>query len=335
MQLETDIKLDFSDVLIKPKHSTITSRQQVELEREFHFRYSSKKWKGIPIISANMPTVTTRAVVDAMVSNHMLAGIARDRQFPVGLSNYHSSIATIGINEGYPGVFTSFVCLDVANGYMEKFVNKIKKVREQDPDRIIIAGNVVTPEMTLALLLAGADIVKVGIGSGSVCSTRLKTGVGYPQLSAVIECADAAHGLNGHIISDGGCTSPGDIAKAFGAGADFVMLGGMLAGHDENGSEYRGMASRNTDLKDYRASEGWDLKLPNKGPLANTIQEILGGLRSACSYTGATKLKDLPKCTTFVRVNRILNSSLLEYKDKSPTVKKQVSWTKGLEIPPE
>ena len=311
MQLESDIKLDFADVLIKPKHSTITSRKEVELKREFHFKYSHEVWTGIPIISANMPTVTTEAVMKAMVDNSMLAGLPRQCNFYPG-GRVHSCIFTIGINDEEPRTYTPFLCIDVANGYMEKLVKKIQATRLDFPDDIIIAGNVVTPEMTQALILAGADVVKVGLGSGSACSTRIQTGVGYPQLSAIIECADAAHGLGGHIISDGGCVYPGDIAKAFGAGADFVMLGGMLAGHDENGPIYQGLASRSTDLKDYRASEGWDLQLKPRGPIANTIQQILGGLRSACAYTGATKLKYLPKCTTFIRVNRILNTSLLE-----------------------
>lgn len=125
----------------------------------------------------------------------------------------------------------------MANGYSQHFVDFVKSIRKQFTDKTIIAGNVVTGEMTEELILSGADIVKVGIGP-EVCAPHvLKTGVGYPQLSAIIECADAAHGLGGQIISDGGCSTPGDVAKAFGAGADFVMLGGMLAGHDESGGD--------------------------------------------------------------------------------------------------
>jgi len=209
--------------------------------------------------------------------------------------------------------------MDVANGYSEYFVEQIGKVRARHPERVIMAGNVVTGEMVEQLLLSGADIVKVGIGPGSVCTTRVKTGVGYPQLSAIIECADAAHGLSGQIISDGGCTCAGDVAKAFGAGADFVMLGGMLAGHDEGGGEllerdgqrfvrFYGMSSRTAMEKysggvaDYRASEGKTVTVPYRGPVAATIQDILGGLRSACTYVGASQLKELTKRTTFVRV---------------------------------
>ncbi|XP_071539876.1 GMP reductase 2-like isoform X2 [Panulirus ornatus] len=217
-----------------------------------------------------------------------------------------------------------FICLDVANGYSEVFVEYVRKVRKHFPQHTILAGNVVTGEMVEELILSGADIIKVGIGPGSVCTTRRKAGVGYPQLSAVIECADAAHGLAGHIISDGGCTCPGDIAKAFGAGADFVMMGGMLAGHDQSGGEmierngkkwkqFYGMSSATAMQKysggvaEYRASEGKSVEIPYKGDVNGTILDILGGLRSACTYTGAGKLKELPKRTTFIRVTQQTN----------------------------
>ena len=212
-----------------------------------------------------------------------------------------------------------FICVDVANGYAESFVEYVAKVRQQFPDKTIIAGNVGTGEMVEELILSGADIVKVGIGPGSVCTTRVKTGIGYPQLSAVIECADAAHGLGGRIISDGGCSCAGDVAKAFGGGADFVMLGGMLAGHDESGGQlveregqhfklYYGMSS-DTALKkhagmvaDYRASEGKTVEVPYRGPLEETVKDILGGLRSTCTYVGASELRELTKRTTFILV---------------------------------
>ena len=212
-----------------------------------------------------------------------------------------------------------FICIDVANGYSEHFVSFVKKTRNAFPDKIILAGNVVTGEMVEELLLAGADIIKVGIGPGSVCTTRVKTGVGYPQLSAIIECADAAHGLKGHIISDGGCKVPGDVAKAFGGGADFVMLGGMLAGHDESGGElveknghqyktFYGMSSETAMNKyaggvaEYRASEGKTVTIKYRGAVNNTMQDLLGGVRSTCTYVGAQSLKELTKRTTFIRV---------------------------------
>jgi GMP reductase len=212
-----------------------------------------------------------------------------------------------------------FICIDVANGYSQHFVSFLKRTREQFPAKIIMAGNVVTGEMVEELLLAGADMVKVGIGPGSVCTTRVKTGVGYPQLSAIIECADAAHGLGGQIISDGGCAIPGDVAKAFGAGADFVMLGGMLAGHDESGGEmveqdgekfkqFYGMSSSTAmdkhagGVANYRASEGKTVQVPYRGDVESTLNDILGGLRSTCTYVGASQLKELTKRTTFIRV---------------------------------
>jgi GMP reductase len=217
------------------------------------------------------------------------------------------------------------VCIDVANGYTQAFVEFIKKFRERYPSVILMAGNVVTPEMTEELILAGVDIVKVGIGPGSVCTTRKMTGIGYPQLSAVIECADAAHGLRGHIIADGGCSVPGDIVKAFAAGADFVMLGGMLAGHKEGGASsfgdnrFYGMSSdtamdlHNGGVANYRASEGKTVEIPYRGEVSRTIQDILGGLRSACTYVGASELKELSKRTTFVRVTQQLNETLSAY----------------------
>jgi GMP reductase len=215
-----------------------------------------------------------------------------------------------------------WICIDIANGYSEHFVDFVRKVRSDYPRMTIVAGNVVTADMTQELILAGADIVKVGIGPGSVCTTRIQTGVGYPQLSAVIECADAAHGLGGHIIADGGCICPGDVAKAFGAGADFVMLGGMLAGHDEGGGmvdvksgtvQFYGMSSdtamnkHSGGVADYRSSEGRTVEIPYKGPVQKTIKDILGGLRSTCTYVGAPTLKQLSKCTTFVRCTQQFN----------------------------
>lgn len=318
MRILDSVKLDFDDVLLVPHRSNISSRSEVDLQREFQFKYALDTWKGIPIVSANMTSVTTDAVSAIMMDNNMLAC------WPKGIigfgRNFITSYGITGIPKTQKAL-PELICLDVANGYMEKFANLVKRTRERTKDSaIIIAGNVVTPEMTQELILSGADIVKVGIGSGSACATRVKAGVGYPQLSAIIECADAAHGLGGHIMSDGGCINPGDVAKAFCAGADFVMLGGMLAGHEENGTVFYGMSSERANeenaggLKDYKASEGFELEVPNKGKLEKTLQDITGGLRSCGSYIGASRLKDFPKCATFVRVNNILNESLKEYR---------------------
>ena len=337
MRIEADLKLGFKDVLIRPKRSTLGSRSQVSLERTFKFRHSRRTWTGIPIMAANMDSVGTFEMAKALAElglftaarkhytpqewDAFIVSIADPRQLAhvaVSTGILDSDLAKLDqILERHPEL--SFICMDVANGYSEYFVEQIGKVRARHPERVIMAGNVVTGEMVEQLLLSGADIVKVGIGPGSVCTTRVKTGVGYPQLSAIIECADAAHGLSGQIISDGGCTCAGDVAKAFGAGADFVMLGGMLAGHDEGGGEllerdgqrfvrFYGMSSRTAMEKysggvaDYRASEGKTVTVPYRGPVAATIQDILGGLRSACTYVGASQLKELTKRTTFVRV---------------------------------
>ena len=338
MRIESEIKLDFSDVLIKPKRSTLGSRKQVQLDREYNFRNtdSNTGYKGIPIMASNMDGVGTFEMADklaelglftCLVKTYTVEQLTEFFLEANGIRREHVAMS-IGITDDdieklnrvmkIRGI--KYLCIDVANGYSERFAGVVKQIREKHPSLVIIAGNVVTGEMTEELILSGADIVKVGIGPGSVCTTRIKTGVGYPQLSAVIECMDAAHGLGGHIIADGGCSSSGDVAKAFGAGADFVMLGGMMAGHDEGGGEvidgnvqFYGMSSdiANTKhfggLKEYRSSEGRTVKIPYKGAIKDTVQDILGGIRSACTYAGARKLKDLSKCTTFVRVNNQYN----------------------------
>lgn len=325
MRLEQDIKLDFNDVLLKPKRSTIKSRSEVDLTRTFKFKNSEKIWSGVPLISSNMTSVTNLVVIDIMRQHSMLAAAPKNMALGQQAKDFYfqrACIQTVGLTIPTM-IWMPMLCIDIANGYIEKFVKQVTELRKEVNQNVtIIAGNVVTAEMTEALILAGADIVKVGIGSGSACSTRLKTGVGYPQLSAIAECADAAHGLGAHIISDGGCIYPGDVAKAFAAGADFVMLGGMLAGCDENGREFYGMSSKRANeeisggLKDYRSAEGWEMKLPPRGPLKNVLQDIKGGLRSACAYVGARRLKDLPKCATFIRVNNQINTSLLDYKNE-------------------
>ena len=341
MRIEDDIKLDYCDVLIRPKRSILESRKEVELGRVFKFK-NGKEWGGVPIVAANMDTTGTLEMARAFSKFNMLTCASKhindwdtdedfqNRNIAVSFGMGEDDEAwlfsdRVGCNEFVQ--HKDFFCLDVANGYSQRFIDFVKDVKDKWPEKIIIAGNVVTSEMTEALLLAGADIIKIGIGPGSVCTTRKVAGVGFPQLSAVIECADAAHGLGGYIMADGGCQSPGDVAKAFGAGADFVMLGGMLAGHDESagelridedtGEEYKvfyGMSSstamekHNGGVATYRASEGKTVKVPYRGSVENTIQQILGGVRSACTYTGARTLKQLPKCTTFVRVNRQLNT---------------------------
>ena len=357
MRIEEDIKLDYKDVLIRPKRSTLQSRSQVRLERKFSFIRSKANYEGVPIMASNMDGVGTFEMADKLAEGGIFTCLVKtytvkqlviyfdNNDLPERTENVAMSIGTSDSDflklvdvQAQVGDKLKYVCMDIANGYSDHFAARVRKVRDQFPDIVIIAGNVVTREMTEELILSGADIVKVGIGPGSVCTTRIQTGVGYPQLSAVIECADAAHGLGGHIIADGGCTCPGDVAKAFAGGADFVMLGGMLAGHDQGGGEvivkqfetneivqtqkrieqkkyvqFYGMSSGAANdkhfggLKEYRSSEGREVLVPYRGNVNDTIQDLLGGLRSTCTYAGALKLKQLSKCTTFVRCSQQFN----------------------------
>ena len=341
MRIEEDLKLDYSDVLFRPKRSTLSSRKDVNLKRTYNFKYSDNEWSGIPIMAANMDGVGELGIAEKMSEFDMITCLTKQhdikkiKQYKKIKSIYKNIALSIGIKkEDFNRLdevlrefsFIKFICIDVANGYSEHFSKFIKSIREKYPTKTIIAGNVVTADMTQELVLSGADIVKVGIGPGSVCTTRTQTGVGYPQLSAVMECADAAHGLGAHIIADGGCTCPGDVAKGFGGGADFVMLGGMLAGHDEgkgkiiknNGNKYiefYGSSSTTANnkhyggLSDYRSSEGKVVRVKYRGKIKDTISNILGGVRSSCTYVGAPSLKQLSKCTTFVRVSNQFNDT--------------------------
>lgn len=342
MRIENELKLGFTDVMIRPKRSTLKSRSQVSLEREFSFLHSDHKWNGVPIMAANMDTVGTFEMATALAEHKIFTAVHKHytiEQWGAFVDEKDAAVldyvaVSTGTGEADFEKITTifnkykelkFLCIDVANGYSEHFVAFVKRARATFPDKIIMAGNVVTGEMVEELLLAGADIIKVGIGPGSVCTTRVKTGVGYPQLSAIIECADAAHGLGGQIVSDGGCKIPGDVAKAFGGGADFVMLGGMLAGHNESGGEtveikgeffkqFYGMSSETAMNKhvggvaEYRASEGKTVQIPFRGAVENTVKDILGGIRSTCTYVGASKLKELTKRTTFIRVQEQHNT---------------------------
>ena len=347
MRIKPDIKLDYKDVLLEPKRSKLTSRRDVEMEREFSFINSGRTYTGIPIMAANMDGVGTFSMAKVLQKHRMITVMRKhytvedwDNAVGNGIKLKYVSICTgtgrIWSEEAqdytvmrevlnrYPDI--KFITVDVANGYHQNFIDFVKKVRDEFPDKTIIAGNVITAGATEELILSGADIVKCGIGPGSVCTTRLMTGVGVPQLSGIIECADAAHGVGGQVIADGGCVYPGDVAKAFAAGSDFVMLGGMLAGHDEsegevnNGKiEFYGMSSdaamaKHGSRKDgYRGAEGKVVRLPHKGPVEATVTEILGGVRSACTYIGASKIKYMPKCATFVQVNNQVNQVFNQY----------------------
>ena len=345
--VEPAIKLNFDDVLLKPKRSTLTSRASVDLNRTITFRHSSKTFTGIPIMAANMDGVGTFAMAKVLQKFNCLTVIKKHytlnewkEAIGHGVKLSHIAVCT-GANmihdpkaedyhnmkkilEQWPDI--NYICIDVANGYQEAFSSFVARVRKEYPDKVIIAGNVITPEMTEQLIIRGADIVKCGIGPGSVCTTRTMTGVGYPQISGIMECSDAAHGLKGTVVADGGCRTPGDVSKAYAAGADFVMLGGMLAGHQEcelplaNGvyefygmSSDRAMENHSVDKKHYRGSEGKVVYLPDRGPVEHTMEEILGGVRSTCTYIGADKLKYLPKCATFIQTRQIINTVFNQY----------------------
>ena len=357
MRMENDIKLDFKDVLIRPKRSTLSSRKEVSLARKYSFKYSKHEWEGVPIMASNMDGVGTLEMAVELEKSQLFTCLVKSydlKDFDKFNLNPEYFAVSTGISKNDyeklkliikadPSI--QFICIDVANGYSNAFGDFVEKVRGDYPKHTIIAGNVVTSDMTQELILRGADIIKVGIGPGSVCTTRIQTGVGYPQLSAIMECADAAHGLGAHIISDGGCTSPGDVAKAFGAGADFVMLGGLLAGHDEGGGEviletyltglvgkelkdpkyqnrkfveFYGMSSdtamdkHHGGIADYRSSEGRTVRIPYRGKVEYSVRNLLGGIRSTCTYVGAPSLKQLSKCTTFIRVTKQFNDVFVE-----------------------
>ena len=364
-----ELKLDFDDVLIRPKRSILNSRSDVNLIRDFHFKYSPRKLLAVPIMVANMDAVGTINMSKSLEVHKAITCLNKhcDEDTIINLFNkpkdfvWYSTGTSKQDIEKLERIFNTIknsggcypnVCLDVANGYTEQFVKTASYIRKIFPEIILMAGNVVTPEMVEELIIHGkVDIVKIGIGSGSVCTTRLKTGVGYPQLSAVMECSDAAHGLGGHICSDGGCKVVGDVCKAFGGNADFVMLGSMFAGCDECEGEwnyeyrgaivdnhnkvlqewwqpndpghitekrkrtfkYYGMSSKeamekyNNGVAEYRTAEGKCVTIPYKGLAEHIIQDIYGGIRSACTYVGANKIKDFGKKTTFIQVNNTHN----------------------------
>ena len=347
MRINTQPKLNFDDVLLEPKRSTLSSRKDVDMTRKFTFRNSGKVVNFLPIFASNMDGVGTFSMAKVLQEYKMMTVITKSttpekwkQAVGSGVRLQSVSVCT-GTNKmwdqdaqdyhymqeilkAFPDI--KFITVDVANAYHENFVDFIKRVRDEFPDKVIIAGNVVTPEMTEELIINGADVVKIGIGPGSLCTTRTMTGVGVPQFSAILDCADAANGVDGHILADGGCVHPGDIAKAFGGGAHMVMIGGMLAGHDESEQpvidgnvEFYGMSSdrareRHGKRKDgYRGNEGRHIKLPYRGPVQPTVEDILGGVRSACTYIGARRLKDMPKCASFVTVHNNINKVYEQY----------------------
>ncbi len=347
MRINYDAKLNFEDVLLQPKRSTLSSRKDVDMTRNFTFRNSGKQMNFLPIFASNMDGVGTFSMAKVLQEYKMMTVITKT----TGIEEWRKAVGNgvrlqsvsvcTGTNvmwdkeaqdwktmqevlKSFPDI--KMITVDVANAYHQNMVDFIAKVRDQYPTKIIVAGNVVTPEMTEELIINGADVVKIGIGPGSVCTTRTMTGVGVPQFSAILDCADAANGVDGHIMADGGCVFPGDIAKAFGGGAHMVMIGGMLAGHDESEQqvvdgkiEFYGMSSdrareKHGKRKDgYRGNEGRLISLPYRGPVKGTVEDILGGVRSACTYIGARRLKDMPKCASFVTTNNVQNQVYERY----------------------
>ena len=341
MRINYDAKLNFEDVLLQPKRSTLTSRKDVDMTRKFTFRNSQKVMNFLPIFASNMDGVGTFSMAKVLQEYKMMTVITKTttpeqwkEAVGQGLRLQSVSVCT-GTNKVFDedaqdyknmqDILKMFpdikmITIDVANAYHQNMVEFVARVRDEYPEKVIVAGNVVTPEMTEELIINGADVVKIGIGPGSVCTTRTMTGVGVPQFSAILDCADAANGVDGHIMADGGCVHPGDIAKALGGGAHMVMIGGMLAGHNESETdlvdgkrEFYGMSSdrareKHGKRKDgYRGNEGRHIDLPDRGPVKNTVEDILGGVRSACTYIGARRLKDMPKCASFVTTNNVNN----------------------------
>jgi GMP reductase len=353
MRIDHDVKLDFSDVLIRPKRSTLTSRKNVDLERTFTFMHSGRSWTGVPVAASNMDTTGTFEMARALAPHKMITALHKhysigDLQefftdfdapdyvaYSLGIRDEDfeklAAVLAAGLGEKF-----NFIVLDVPNAYLERFILKVEDLRALCPRHTLIAGNCVTNEITEEILLRGADIVKVGIGSGAACTTRRMTGVGYPQLSAIIECSDAAHGISdpatgvGLVMSDGGAVYPCDAAKAFCGGADFLMSGQFFAGFSQSGGalveqdggkfkEYYGMSSHAAMKNHYggvarhRASEGREVLIPYKGDVHDFIDELFGSLRSTATYIGALKLKEFSKRATFLLVNNQLNRSLEKY----------------------
>jgi GMP reductase len=340
MKIIHEPKLDFDNVLLVPKPNNLESRSGVNVTRRFTFKHSRQVWSGVPLISANMTTVTSFTMARVLSNHQIMSAIPKyyeeselfefyNNGFPYDYCWYTvgSSLEDLEklrrVNSHKRGI--DLICIDVANGYRSSFLDAVARVRDQFPAATIMAGNVVTPDMIEPLVNAGADIVKIGIGGGGGCLTRLKTGVGYPQLTAIIECGEVAYDLGAHICSDGGCKTPGDIAKAYAAGADFVMLGSMLAGHlevdakrvlDADGKEFvefygmsseKAMQEHGTGMADYRTSEGRHVMIPYRGSVENTILDILGGIRSAMTYLGARTIEEIPDLATFIKVSETHN----------------------------
>ena len=370
MQIIDSVQLDFSDVLIKPRRSSIDSRSKVDITRNYKFKWCPYTIKGTGIMQANMGTIGNFDVSKKMLDNGLFACLHKYHNvedliefytdlIDRGDDTWMRCLLAIGLRDNGIEKLRTLneklgvqvgIKFDVPNGYIPQVKEKVINLRKEFPDMFIMVGNVVTGDITEDLILSGADCVAVGIGPGGQCLTREQTGCGRPQLSAIIECADAAHQVGGMVCGDGGITCPGDLGKAFGAGADFIMIGSMFAGTLEadgdiiskwifNGEyepaadgsgfephlelkefkQFYGMSSTLAQEKfgngkpKYRASEGRVTIVPYVGSIDGVIEELLGGLRSTMTFLGAWKLKNIPKQCTFYKVHNQLNRTYEKY----------------------
>ena len=374
-QILSETYLDYSDILIKPKMgNNLSSRKDVNLTREYVFKRGQIR-KGLGIFNANMATVGNFETAKKLLKAGMFATLHKFytaeemidfmRQCQNEKTDYSNLFISIGIKNGIRELdklkeiedgamwFKPNICIDAPNFYINKAFEVLKHCRELFPESVIMCGNIASSDICHKLL-DYADILKVGIGPGSVCRTRSVTGCGVPMVSCILDCADVVHSVGGMICADGGIVEVGDICKAFALNADFVMSGGMFAGTDEaegeviekcyktneyaidmiDGSKpipdqplydikkyklYYGMSSTLANNKfaggmsNYKASEGREAFIPYTGSLDKILQDIKGGIASACTYIGAANVKDMSKCATLIKVNHTINKIFEKY----------------------
>ena len=365
-QILSEVYLDYSDILIRPKMGiNLNSRKDVNLQRLFKFKHGQTR-TGLGVFNANMATVGNFVIAKKLLLKGMFATIhkhytmdeiggfitsARQENIPldnlfitIGLKNIDDEIQKLkDLESKYDWKSPRNICIDAPNFYIQKALDVLSRVRADFPDAVIMAGNIASGDICLKLL-DYADIIKCGIGSGSACLTRKQTGCGTPMVSLILECADIAHSVGGHICADGGIVDVGDICKALCLNADFVMAGGMFAGTDEAEGDviekhyetseiidgkpviqtkyfkqYYGMSSEYANNKfaggmgNYKTSEGRELLIPYTGALDKILQDITGGIASCCTYIGATSVKHLSKCATIIQVHNQLNKVFEKY----------------------
>ena len=339
-KIDREIKLDFKDVLIKPKpSSTPITRADVNLNVNYgHFT-------GVPLIISEMVSIGTYKIAKALKDQNIITFIHKEYSSKEHIENlsYFEDTSHIGLSVGIKKNEISkiksvlkersvgFINLHIANAYanLQGIEKTIKSFKDDFPDIPLSAGMVCTPNITKFIAECGADIIRVGLGSGAACKTRSEVGVGFPQLSAVKECKNMADIYKKPIISDGGIVTAGDVAKAIGIGASYVVLGRIVSGSEEcdnivekYGQKYvnfyglgstRQYETHGISEKEYRPNEGRELFIPVKGSVNNIINQIKGGLRSACTYVGTTELSELYNNSSFIRVNNQINETMSHY----------------------